>query len=150
MICLRKVYLLAFTWLFLGNDTDKKLQWSILRTPVRYPLTKDESPQPIDRTPMKEIYRCPNTKWAAVTRSRQQGTRIAMPTTAEMRHTPLHDGINLVKAELANKHRRRSRKAIMVMHKWSLETMHFVWRFPLRHIPLAWGPPWHITQDRIT
>ena len=28
--------------------------------------------------------------------------------------------------------------------------MYSVWRFPLRHTPLAWEPPWRITLDRIT
>ena len=81
------------------------------RLPLRHPFTKDKSPQPNDRTPVKEIHRCPNTKWAAVTRPRQQGTRIAMPTTAKMEHAPLHSGISQVKASLANKHRRRSHKS---------------------------------------
>ena len=35
---------------------------------------------------------------------------------------------------------------------WSdrLKTMYFVWRYPLRYAPLAWEPPWQITQNRIT
>ena len=150
MLCLRKLYFRAFTWLFWGNHTDYKLQWSILRTLLWHSLTKDKSLQPKDRMPIKEIHRCPNTKWAAVTRPRQQGTRIARPTTAEMGHALLHNGVSQVEAALANKLRCRSRKAIMVMTSDHLKTMHFVWRFPLRHAPLAWKPPWHMTQDRIT
>ena len=37
-----------------------------------------------------------------------------MPTTTEMEHAPLHNGISQVKAALANEHRRRSRKVAIV------------------------------------
>ena len=115
------------------------------------PWQRTKFPQPKDRTPVKEIHRWPNTKWAAVTRPRQQGTRIAMPTTTEMEHAPLHNGISQVKAALANKHRRRSRKvAIVNGHAQAITWKQWISRFPLRHAPLAWEPPWHITQDLIT
>ena len=90
MLCLRKLYFRAFTWLFSGNDTDYKLQRGIFRPPLQHPLTKDKSPQPNDRPPVKEIHRSPIMKWAALTRPRQQDTRIAIPTTAEKGHAPLH------------------------------------------------------------
>ena len=149
ILCLRKLYFLAFTWIFSEMTPITNYIGACEKPPLRHPLTKDKSPQPNDRTPVKEIHRCPNTKWAAVTQPRQQGTRIAIPTTSEMGHAPLHNGISQVKAALANKHRRRSRKVklwIVVLHKRSLENTGFRMEIPIKACAASMGTTMTICQ----
>ena len=47
-------------------------------------------------------------------------------------------------------YRELSREVVKSYTSDHTATMYSVWRFPLRHTPLAWEPSWRITLDRIT
>ena len=103
-----------------------------------------------DRRPVKEINRCPNTEWAAVTRPHSRRPE------HQRRQRPKWDMLHCITAlARLRPHSQTKTEVGHIRLLWSctgdhLKTIYFVWRSPLKHAPLTWEPPWHVTQDRFT
>ena len=89
---------------------------------------------PEDRAPANEIHKCSIPKWQTVTRPRHRA-----PEQQSRRQASLHRSITQVKGRSRELTQTRVARGCKVMHKRSYK--YSVWRYPLRHTPLAREPP---------